>query len=159
MKKVTRRLFGHGVLAAGIAAPALARGETSPTAEVYVAALSELTVGQSVAFAYPEPHAAMLVKLNRPAEFGVGPGQAVVAYHVACPHMGCPVVTLDAQKLAAGQFGPCVCHGSLFDLTAHGRQIHGRASQDLVRVQLRVDGDAIYATGIVGLPFGEANRI
>ncbi len=72
--------------------------------------------------------------------------------------MGCPLISLDPVALAAGVFGPCTCHGSTFDLAAHGRQIHGRATQNLVRVELTVSGDEIYATGIVGLPFGEAIR-
>ena len=58
--------------------------------------------------------------------------------------------------LGKGEFGPCVCHFSRFDLRMSGRQIEGRATQRLVRVNLELEGGELYATGIEGVPFGEA---
>ncbi len=158
MTRLTRREFATGALAGGVALPLSARGEVTSGSRVRVGSVSELAIGQPVSFVYPEPHRAMLVRLARPAEHGVGPGGDIVAFHVACPHQGCPVVSNDAERLGRGVFGPCACHGSTFDISAHGRQIHGRASQDLVRVVLEVRDDDIFAVGIVGLPFGDAVR-
>lgn len=158
MTKLTRRRFGKGVVAAALGLPLVAKAASADSG-LRIASMSELAVGIGVAFTYPNPHAAILVRLAGPAEHGVGPEQDIVAYHVACPHMGCPLVSLDAEALGRGEFGPCVCHESTFDLAHHGRQIYGRASQDLVRVVLEVRGDDVYAVGIVGLPFGEAVRL
>ena len=158
MTDITRRTFGASLLGALAAAPALASEDQAP-GRVRIGRLSELETGEPVMFTWPEPHLGILVKLDRAAEFGVGPNDSVVAYHVACPHMGCPILSTAKDRLAKGEFGPCGCHESLFDLTAHGRQIYGRASQDLVRVELEVSGDDVYATGVVGVPFGEALRL
>ena len=149
LRTFSRRTFGLGVLGVTIASKAEAA-----TPRARVGSVSALAVGEPVNFSYPEPHAAILVRLAKPAEGGVGPNSDIVAFHVACPHMGCALAPGD--ELASGVFGPCGCHGSAFDLRAQGRQLYGRASQNLVQVQLEVSGDDIFAVGIVGLPFGEA---
>jgi arsenite oxidase small subunit len=123
-----------------------------------VGSVSGLTVGEPVAFEYPTGHAAILLKVEKPAELGSGGGADLVAYHVACPHMGCPIPATDTENLSKGILGPCPCHESTFDMCARGRQIYGRATQNLVRVLLEVQGDDVYATGVEGLPFGEPLR-
>ena len=151
-------LTRRGFLAAAAASAALACEEGPPPEAVSryavraVVPLREVLGGTPAYFSYPAAHhAAMVVKLGRPVAGGVGPDGDIVAYHLACPHMGCPLTEVD---VAAGTLGPCNCHLSLFDLHS-GRQLHGRATQDLVRVQLELDGDTLCAVGLVGLPYGD----
>ncbi len=110
-----------------------------------------------VDFTYPTPrHAAFALKLGRPVEGGVGPDGDVVAFHRACPHMGCPLTRVDHAKAT---LGPCACHRSLFDLSRGGAQIYGRATQGLVKVLLEEQADGSFcAVGIEGLPYGEPLR-
>lgn len=118
--------------------------------------LIDLVDGEPHWFEYPEGHEAFAVKLAAPLPGGAGPNGDIVAYQNACPHMGCPLTEVDAE---AGTLGPCACHFSLFDLRRNGAQVRGRATQNLVRVNLEVDADGILcATGINGLPYGEALR-
>jgi arsenite oxidase small subunit len=129
-----------------------------PPPRVRVASLGELDGGGLVDFAYPEArHQAFAVKLGVAAEGGVGPDRDVVAFHRACPHMGCLLTVVDA---GAGTLGPCACHFSLFDLKRGGAQVYGRATQNLVRVLLEVRDEGgesiVYASGLEGLPYGEA---
>jgi len=65
--------------------------------------------------------------------------------------MGCYIEELNIQKSV---LGPCGCHRSRFDLGKGGKQLVGRATQDLVQVTLEVIDGTIYATGVVGLPYG-----
>jgi arsenite oxidase small subunit len=153
----SRRGFGRSlaVALAGSTVVSTARART-PEGRAWVTDLSTLEVGKPVPFRYPNAHAAMVFRLEKPAAEGIGPDATIVAFHTACPHMGCPLAVVSAAQLAKGIFGPCSCHGSTFDLSAKGRQLFGRASQDLVRVVLEIKGDYIFAVGLVGLPFGEA---
>jgi len=73
--------------------------------------------------------------------------------------MGCPLPLHDKRLLGAGELGPCACHRSTFDMRYKGRQLFGRATQNLVRVQLEMRGNYVYAIGIEGRPFGEATRV
>ncbi|MFT5431793.1 MAG: arsenite oxidase small subunit [Myxococcota bacterium] len=153
-----RRGFGRSIAAAALAGAtgvSAARARV-PEERAWVTHLSTLEIGKPVSFRYPIDHAAMVVRLAEPAKNGIGPDHNIVAFHIACPHMGCPLAVASAAHLAKGIFGPCSCHGSTFDLGANGRQLYGRASQDLVRVVLEIKGDYIFATGLIGLPFGEA---
>lgn len=115
--------------------------------------LDALAAGRPVDFWYPERrHAAFAVKLGAPVEGGVGPDGDIVAWHRACPHMGCPISAVDLDK---AMLGPCPCHRSTFDLRT-GTQIQGRATQGLVRVKLEVLADGtLCATGLEGVPFGD----
>jgi len=103
-------------------------------------------------FEFPNGHAAFLVRLGRPADGGVGPGQDIVAYHRACPHMGCPLTIVDIGK---AELGPCSCHRSRFNLATGGVQTSGMASQNLVQIVLEErEVGVLYAVGIMGLPYG-----
>ena len=150
MSGISRRDFGR-VATVGVVGSAAA----GCTPRKAIASVAELAVGVSKGFEYPVGHPAIVVRLDGPAELGAGAGAALVAFHTACPHMGCPLTTATAAEMGAGRLGPCACHQSLFDIRFSGRQIYGRASQNLVRVQLEVEGDQVFAVGIVGTPFGE----
>ena len=156
MKELSRRSFMTGAAAGGLATTAVTT--TGCTERTLVVALDELEDGVSRTFHYPPQHSAFIVKLGQPAEGGIGPDADIVAFHLACPHMGCPLGVTDAEALSNGVLGPCGCHQSTFDLRFGGRQIYGRASQNLVRVLLEYDFVNIFAVGIEGVPFGEAMR-
>lgn len=68
--------------------PAVIRGHP----RVRVASLSELEVGQPIAFNYPtEVAPASLFKLGRAAAGGIGPDDDIVAFATDCTHLGCPL--------------------------------------------------------------------
>lgn len=153
--RIDRRRFTT-VLLGATALAACEEGEPPKPADPNarpVVHLDALADGSTVDFWYPERrHAAFAVKLGAPVDGGVGPDQDIVAWHRACPHMGCPISAVDVQRNC---LGPCPCHRSTFDLRT-GVQIQGRASQNLVRVRLEVLADGtVCATGIEGVPFGD----
>lgn len=147
----TRRTFTCSMLAA---AATLAACEEGAPPGVPPMNIRDLRVGLPLPLTYPEGHSGFVIKLGTPLPTGVGPDGDIVAYHSACPHMGCTLTQIDAE---AGTLGPCACHSSLFDLRRDGVQIYGRATQNLVRVRLVVDDDGtITPVGLTGQPYGEA---
>ena len=161
---LSRRAF---LLAGGSAAVVISLGPWSPAfgagAALQVAAyprkrisrVSALTEGQPVAFKYPWNDlnsTNMLVKLGVEAGGGVGPGRDIVAFSTLCTHMGGP---LAGQYRAQYRIlGPCPFHLTTFDLTKHGMVAAGQATESLPQIVLEVSGDAIWATGVMGLIFG-----
>ncbi len=120
-----------------------------------VGRVSALEPDVPVVIAYPEQvahNAAMLVRLGVPAGGGVGEGQDIVAFSTRCTHMGGDLANeYHAQYKVAG---PCREHLTTFDLTRHGMVVSGHATQSLPQLVLQIEGDEIYATGIIGLLFG-----
>jgi len=125
--------------------------------DVEIAKLSDLVEGVPVDFDYPvEGLECFLVKLGDAAEGGVGPNQDVVAFSYICTHMGCSLkgnYNHDHKLL-----GPCRCHFTTFSLRRNGGVILGQATQDLVRVELSIDGDNVIATGLSGVLYGEIDN-
>lgn len=121
-----------------------------------VGTLSALKVGEPVAFNYPFVDVRnILVRLGAPAGGGIGPDKDVVAFNQQCTHMGGP---LDGTYKANHQaLGPCPLHLTTFDLTRHGMVISGHATESLPQIVLELQGDDIYATGVMGLIYGYAN--
>lgn len=120
-----------------------------------IASISELMQDEPVEFVYPDegPHSiSFLVKLGRPAGGGIGARQDVVAFNSLCTHQGGSLrgAYNTAYKLA----GPCPIHLSTFDLTRHGMVVAGHATDSLPQIALELDGDDIYAVGVVGLIYG-----
>lgn len=127
-----------------------------------IAKLSEFQQDVPIYFKYPfadDPlhSASMLVKLGVPAGGGVGPDKDIVAFNTLCTHMGGPMAGTYKEEYKA--LGPCPFHLTSFDLTRHGIVIAGHATESLPQVTLEVEGDAIYATGIMGLVYGRANNL
>ena len=155
---VNRREAARLLVAGGAAAAVVACEEAPPPparrATRDVVRADELAVGLPVDFAYPEPrHAAFAVRLGGRAAGGVGPAGDIVAFQRACPHMGCRIERVDAER---GTFGPCECHQSLFDLRRGGAQIYGRATQNLVQIRLELSDDGtLCAVGLEGCPYGD----
>ena len=55
--------------------------------------------------------------------------------------------------------GPCPLHLSLYDLRRHGIIVSGQAYQSIPQVLLELDGDDIYAVGVLGLMFGRNTNL
>ena len=55
--------------------------------------------------------------------------------------------------------GPCPTHLTTFDLTRHGIVIAGHATESLPQITLEVQGDDIYASGVLGLVFGRRDNL
>lgn len=148
--KLNRRGF---VLAGGAAvgSSALPTAQAAPVKK-RVSRLADIKVGEPTAFNYPGDEPAYLVDLGSAIARGAGPKRSLVAYSALCQHMGCPV-NYDTKT---GHF-VCPCHASVFDPAKNGDALEGPTPRGLPRINLRVDGDAVYAVGIEhGLVYGRA---
>ena len=167
---VTRRkfIFGSGAIVAGtVMLPALpGMGGKALAADLasyprqLVGSLSQLRVDKPVSFTYPDKgqnSQSMIVKLGNPASGGIGPDMDVVAYNTLCTHMG--GVMGNTYIPRENVLGPCPFHQSTFDLTRHGIIISGHATESLPQVLLELDGDKIYATGLIGLIYGRYDNL
>ena len=124
-----------------------------------IGSVSALKDGQAIAFRYPddgELSGCLLVKTGEASGGGVGPAQDIVAFSSRCTHMG---GSLEGDyKPEHRVVGPCSLHLTTFDLTRHGMVVAGHATQALPQIVLELDGDEIYATGVVGLLYGRASN-
>lgn len=139
-----------------------ATGDADLSREIYpelrLGSLAELEEGKPMAFAYPLKHQPnMLVKLGTEGRHGIGPDRDIVAFSSLCPHMGGPLRGRYRHDVKA--LGPCPFHFSTFDLTKGGIPVHAQATQNLPQIVLRLDGDDIVATGVIGLIYGERNNL
>lgn len=122
-----------------------------------IGSLSALKAGVPFEFAYPYPDVSnILVKLGAPAGGGIGPDKDVVAFNQQCSHMGGPLQGTYKDQYQV--LGPCPLHLTTFDLTRHGMVVSGHASESLPQILLEVQGDDIYATGVMGLIYGYADN-
>ena len=122
--------------------------------------LSALVADRPLEFLYPDdgPHSiSLLVKLGRPAGGGIGSGQDVVAFNSMCTHQG--GLLRHAYNAQHKVVGPCPIHLTTFDLTRHGIVVAGHATESLPQVVLELDGDDVYAVGIVGLIYGYPSNL
>lgn len=137
----------------GIASAAPLQALKRAYPRVKIASLSALQKGQPVEFAYPYPEVSnMLVKLGTEAGAGVGPAKDIVAFNQQCTHMGGPLHGTYKDEYQA--LGPCPLHLTTFDLTRHGMVISGHATEALPQILLEVQGDDIYAVGVMGIVYG-----
>lgn len=125
--------------------------------------LSQLQDNQPLDFSYPDdgPNSqCMVVKMaGAKAGGGIGPQRDVVAFSYLCTHQGGP---LQGGYKAVGEhrvMGQCPFHLSTFDLRRHGIIVSGQAYQSLPQVLLELDGDDIYAVGLMGLLFGRNQNL
>ncbi|MGK0288739.1 MAG: arsenite oxidase small subunit [bacterium] len=124
-----------------------------------IGSLSDLKNDIPVAFSYPDNGAnssSMLVKLGVQGGGGIGKGKDIVAFNTVCTHQG---MLLTKYKKEHKALGACPLHLSTYDLTRHGIVISGQAYQSLPQVLLEVQGNDIYAVGIMGLIFGRTNNL
>lgn len=123
--------------------------------KVKIGKLSELTPGVPMEFSYPYPNVSnILVKVGAPAGGGIGNDKDVVAFNQQCTHMGGPLN--GTYKREHQVLGPCPLHLTTFDLTRHGMVVSGHATESLPQIVLEVNGDDIYATGVMGLVYGHS---
>jgi Rieske Fe-S protein len=102
--------------------------------EQRIARLTDVPVGGSLLFDYPEAHRPVL--LLRLTE------DRLVAYNQKCTHLSCPVI----PHLETGRLH-CPCHQGYFDLST-GRPLAGPPRRPLARVNIIVHDGWIVATGI-----------
>ena len=122
--------------------------------DVVIANLADVKSGEPIFFEYPQAgQKNMLVKIDRPAEEGVGPDTDIVAFSTACAHMGAPLD--DVYNHDYGMLGPCPLHFSTFDLAKSGMNVMGKSVEWLPQVVLKADDNGdIRATGMYGLIYG-----
>lgn len=167
---MTRRafLFRSGAAAVGtVALPSLPGFEGKALAaqvarypRMKIGKLSQLVKDKPVLFNYPDKGAgsqSLLVKLGVPAGGGIGPEGDVVAFNSQCTHMGAPMG--GNYQPAHQALGPCAFHQTTFDLTRHGMVIAGHATESLPQVLLELNGDDIYAAGMLGLIYGRYDNL
>ena len=128
-----------------------------------IGTLSGLRNNQPVDFSYPDDEQnsqCMLVKMGgAKAGGGIGPKRDVVAFSYLCTHQG---GFMKGKYQAVGPhrvLGQCPLHLSTYDLTRHGIIVSGQAYQSLPQVLLELDGDDIYAVGMMGLLFGRDKNL
>jgi arsenite oxidase small subunit len=128
-----------------------------------IATLSGLKDHQPVDFTYPDElanSACMVVKMGGlPAGGGLGPKGDVVAYSYVCTHQGGPMQTTYKNTGEHCTLGQCPLHLSTYDLRRHGIIVSGQAYESLPQVLLELDGDDIYAVGVMGLLYGRNTNI
>ena len=167
MADVNRRRFLQGgvaglAVASGLA-PVIKTGkakaattEASPSyPSVDIAPLTSIVPGSEIAFDYPDENSpAVLLRMDQPAEGGIGPDKDIVAFSMLCTHKGCPLNYLADQKSLV-----CPCHWSSFDPAKGGRLVIGQASQSLPQMQLEVQDGMVRAVGIEALIYGRHTNI
>jgi arsenite oxidase small subunit len=128
-----------------------------------IASLSQLQDHQPINFNYPDEgknSQAMIVKMgNVQAGGGVGDQRDVVAFSYMCTHQGGPMQTTYKHVGDQRVMGQCPLHLSTYDLRRHGIIVSGQAYQSLPQILLEVDGDDVYAVGIMGLLFGRQDNL
>lgn len=136
---VTRRdtlrflVGGSGALFLASAALALAGQIRSSTVRhvVPIAQVGEVPENGYKVFSYPNSYAdGILVNL---------PGKGLVAYSDVCTHLSCAVLYRQSER----QFY-CPCHEGHFDAYT-GAVLGGPPTRPLPLIQLRVQGDTVYA--------------
>ncbi len=125
---------------------------------VKVASMSDLEVGSPIVFEYPlQGRAAELVKLGKPAQYGLGPDADIVAFSTICTHMGWPLAGTFKKEDCV--YGPCPGHMSTFDAAVGGQVVLGQGTVRLPQIVLAIEGDDIYAEGVLGLIYGQRDNL
>ncbi len=127
-----------------------------------IAKLSQLKDNKPVDFNYPDDGKGtqcMIAKMGVKAGGGVGDGRDIVAFSYMCTHQGGPLQGSYKATDEHRTLGQCPFHLSLFDLRRHGIIVSGQAYQSLPQVMLEVEGDNIYAVGVLGLLFGRNDNL
>jgi arsenite oxidase small subunit len=128
-----------------------------------IAKLSELKDNKPLDFNYPDEltnSQCMLVKMGgQRAGGGIGEQQDIVSFSYLCTHQGGPLQGTYKATNEHRTLGPCPFHLSLYDLSRHGIIVSGQAYESLPQVLLELDGDNIYAVGMMGLIFGRNKNL
>lgn len=109
------------------------RAESGP--KVRIAERGELKVGDVKLFRYPtDADPALLIRLGE---------ESFVAFRQRCTHLSCPV-----HFNAATVQLDCPCHNGTFDART-GQVLGGPPPRPLPRIALSLEGETIYASGLV----------
>lgn len=125
-----------------------------------IASLSNIKQDEPFNFKYPfddDLSSCFVVKLGQSAGGGIGDDKDIVAFNYFCPHMGGPLMGTYKKKYKA--MGPCPFHLTTFDLTRFGIVISGQATESLPQIYLELDGEDIYATGVMGIIYGKDDTL
>lgn len=153
--RMTRRqaLAGGAVVTGGAAAVVVSGcggGDDEGYPRTRVARLDEIERNVPVTFEYPRAgQQGVLLDVGVDLPGGVGPHGSLVAYNIACQHMGCPVAYRQAEQRFV-----CNCHQTIYDPKRDGYVVQGVAQRPLPRIALEVTGMNVFATGVQGLIFG-----
>lgn len=127
-----------------------------------VGKLSEMKDNVPVMINYPDNgknSIASMVKTGVKCGGGVGAGRDLVAFSALCTHQGGPLLgrytAVDEHRV----MGSCPLHLSTYDVTRHGIIVSGQAYESLPQVLLELDGDDIYAVGMMGLIYGRNQNL
>jgi arsenite oxidase small subunit len=170
---MTRRQFlmvsGTTAVAASTISITLHPGEAQAQARVlsyerqFITKLSALKENTPLDFKYPDEGLnaeCFVVKMDgAKAGGGIGEQRDVVAFSYLCTHQGGP---MNGKYQAVGEhrvLGQCPLHLSTYDLTRHGIIVSGQAYQSIPQVLLELDGDDVYAVGIMGLLYGRHSNL
>lgn len=122
-----------------------------------VAKLSELQGPYSFREFQYQRTPCLVMELPQPTPTGVTVGERhFAAYSRLCTHLGCQVNPIADTELLALSYNyraehpmlGCPCHYSVFDPQRQGQSVFGKALFPLARVQLRAEGDTLYAHGL-----------
>ena len=128
-----------------------------------IASLSDLKDDQPFDFNYPDEvrnNQCILVKMGgTQGGGGVGQKKDIVAFSYLCTHQGGPMQ--GSYRVAGDQrvLGQCPFHLSTYDMRRHGIIVSGQAYESLPQVLLELDGNDIYAVGMLGLVFGRNTNL
>lgn len=112
----------------------LRRRQEAQLAPLRIALLQEIPIGGVKLFHYPTASdPCLLIRAS---------ADRLLAYSQKCTHLSCPVL-----YQAAVQEFYCPCHAGRFSV-ADGRPIAGPPKRPLPRIELKVSGDEIWATGV-----------
>ncbi|MCK5916773.1 MAG: arsenate reductase (azurin) small subunit [Cocleimonas sp.] len=139
-----------------------AKAQVAGYPRLKIAKLSELKDNKVVDFQYPDKKKGSqctLVKMGVEAGGGIGDKKDIVAFSTLCTHQGGPLMGTYQATDEHRTLGPCPLHLSLYDLRRHGIVASGQAYQSIPQVLLEVDGDDIYAVGMMGLLFGRHKNL
>ncbi len=145
---------GQGMVSAAVT------GRTVHYPRIKVGRLSALKNDRPVKIQYPgndEGQKGLLIKRGERARGGIGPSQDVVAFSAFCTHQGGPLE--EQYNPGSKTLGPCEFHLSSFDLTRHGIMTSASAVQNLPQYVLELEGDDIYAVGVLGLIYGYPDNL
>lgn len=115
--------------------------DDAPAPRISLGAASALTAGTWRVFAYPDADTPAILIRRETGE--------LIAFQQKCTHLACPVAYQRSTD-GEGECLRCHCHNGRFDV-ASGQGTSGppRELRPLRRIALELDGDHLYAVGLL----------
>jgi arsenite oxidase small subunit len=127
-----------------------------------IANLSDLKENKMVTFNYPDELTGStcgIVRTGIECGGGVGNKKDIVAFSAGCTHQGGPLQATYKATDEHRTLGQCPFHLSVFDLRRHGIIVSGQAYESLPQILLEIEGNDVYAVGVLGLMFGRNTNL